>query len=47
MVKLMRATRQTSSAHPEYHKDTQRVMAEINALPAVERAWTMFFDHQG
>jgi len=47
LVKLRRATRQTSPLHAEYKPDVERVMAEINALRPVERAWTLLYASRG
>ena len=42
------ARRPTNLAHqPEYQKDIQRVLTEINALPPVERGWTLLYVHCG
>jgi hypothetical protein len=43
LVKMRRATRQTSPLQPEYEPDVRRVLAEIDALPPVERAWTLLY----
>jgi hypothetical protein len=43
LVKLNRATRQTSPPQPQYQVDVQRVISEVEKLPAVERAWTLIF----
>jgi hypothetical protein len=40
---MKRATRQISALRPEYEDDVRHVLAEIDALPAVERAWTLLF----
>jgi hypothetical protein len=43
LVKMRRATRQTSPLQLEYEPDVRRVLAEIDALPPVERAWTLLY----
>lgn len=42
-VKMKRATRRTTPILPEYQPDIQRVLAEINALPMPDRAWTQLY----
>ena len=42
-VKMRRATRQTTPIQPEYQPDIQRVLAEMEALPMPDRAWTEFY----
>jgi hypothetical protein len=46
LVKMRRATRDTSPLQPEYEVDVQRVLAEIDALPPGERAWTLLYARQ-
>jgi hypothetical protein len=41
LVKMRRATRRTSPLQPQYEGDVRRVLSEIDALPPVERAWTL------
>jgi hypothetical protein len=41
LVKMRRAARRTSPLQPQYESDVRRVLAEIDALPPVERAWTL------
>jgi hypothetical protein len=43
LVKLRRATRQISPLQPEYRADVRRVLAEIDALPPLDRAWTLLY----
>ena len=43
LVKMRRATRQTSPLQPQYENDVRRVLDEIDALPPVERAWTLLY----
>jgi hypothetical protein len=43
LVKMRRATRQVSPFHAEYETDVRRVLAEIDTLPPVERAWTLLY----
>ena len=43
MVKMKRATRQTTPIQPEYQPDIQRVLAEIKALPMPDRAWIQLY----
>jgi hypothetical protein len=43
VVRMRRATRQTTPLQPQYEEDVRRVLAEIDALPAVERAWTLLW----
>jgi hypothetical protein len=38
---MRRATRQITALRPEYEGDVRRVLREIDALPPVERAWTL------
>lgn len=47
LVKMQRATRQTSPLQPEYRTDIQRVLGEIESLPQPERAWTLLYVAQG
>ncbi len=47
LVRMKRATRQTSPLRPQYQADIQRVLAEIDTLPPVERAWTLLYVRQG
>lgn len=43
LVKMNRATRNTSPPQPQYQRDVERVIYEIKALPLAERAWTQVF----
>jgi hypothetical protein len=43
LVRIRRATRDTTPLQPEYEADARRVLADIDALPAVERAWTLLY----
>jgi hypothetical protein len=43
LVRISRATRNTSPPQPEYQLDVQRVISELRALPPAERAWTQVF----
>lgn len=43
LVKLNRATRQSSPPQPQYQHDVRRVISEVEKLPPVERAWTLVF----
>ena len=43
LVKLRRATRQTTPLQPAYAADIARVIAEIDALPPSERPWTLLY----
>lgn len=43
LVKMRRATGQTRPLRPQGEQDVRRVLAEIDALPAVERAWTLLY----
>jgi len=43
LVKMRRATRQVTPFHLEYEADVRRVLAEIDTLPPVERAWTLLY----
>jgi WD40 repeat protein len=43
MVKMKRATRQTTPIQPEYKPDIQRVLAEMKALPMPDRKWTQLY----
>lgn len=47
LFKISRATRRTSPLRPDFHDDVERVVAEMNALPANERAWVQLFVHVG
>ncbi len=47
LVKLWRATRQTTPFQPQYQQDIERVLAEINALPPVERGWVLLYGSEG
>ena len=42
-VKMKRATRQTTPIQPQYQPEIQRVLAEMNALPTPDRAWTQLY----
>jgi hypothetical protein len=43
LVRVVRATRQTTPMSPRYEADIARVRAEIDALPPLERAWTLLY----
>jgi len=43
LVRISRATRNTSPPQPEYQRDVRRVISELRALPPAERAWTQVF----
>lgn len=43
LVKMRRATRDTSPLQPQDEADVRRVLAEIDALPSAERAWTLLY----
>ena len=43
LVRMWRATRSTSPLQPQYEVDVRRVLAEIDALPPEERAWTLLY----
>jgi hypothetical protein len=47
LVRMRRATRQTSRLEPEYRVDVNRVLADINDLPSTERIWTLLFVRTG
>jgi len=42
-VKMNRATRETIPIRPEYRKDIQRVVDQMNALPSPDREWTQLY----
>jgi hypothetical protein len=42
-VKMDRATRRTTPILTQYRPDIDRVVAQIDALPAVDRAWTRLY----
>jgi hypothetical protein len=46
LVKMRRATRDSSPIQPQYEPDVRRVLAEIDALPPDERAWTLLYVRQ-
>jgi hypothetical protein len=46
LVRMRRATRDTTPLQPQYETDVRRVLAEIDALPPVERAWTLLYVRQ-
>ncbi len=43
LVRLQRATRLTTPMLPRYEADIARVRREIDALPPMERAWTLLY----
>src|SRR5262249_3294445 len=43
LVRMRRATRRTSPLLSEYVGDVRRVLTQIEALPPVERAWTLLY----
>lgn len=43
MVKMKRATRQTTPIQPEYRMDIQSVIAEMESLPMPDRAWMQLY----
>ena len=45
LVRMRRATR-GGTLQPQYEADVRRVLAEIDSLPAVERAWTLLYVRQ-
>ena len=47
LVRMRRATRQTSPLRPQYRADIDHVLAEIDGLPPTERAWTLLFVQTG
>jgi hypothetical protein len=47
LVKMQRATRQTTPFLPQYQADIRRVLGEIEALPPAERAWTLLYVAMG
>jgi len=46
LVRMRRATRDGSPLQPQYEADVRRVLAEIEALPPVDRAWTLLYVRQ-
>jgi len=46
LVKMRRATRDSSPLQPQYEIDVRRVLAEIDGLPSPERAWTLLYVRQ-
>ncbi len=47
LVKMERATRKILPFSPENQVDIDRVLAEINAVPPVERGWTLLYVNEG
>lgn len=47
LAKMRRASRQNSPLQPQYEADVRRVLSEIDALPPMERAWTLFYVRAG
>jgi hypothetical protein len=43
LIRLQRATRNQSPLQPQYQRDIQRVIDDLNALPVTERAWTQVY----
>jgi hypothetical protein len=43
LVKISRATRNTSPPQPEYQRDVEQIVAQLKSLPPSERAWTQIF----
>ena len=43
LVRISRATRNSSPLRPGYQNDVQRVISELEALPPAERVWTQVF----
>ncbi len=43
LVKINRATRQSSPLQPEYQRDIRRAFSDANILPRADRAWTLLF----
>jgi hypothetical protein len=43
LVRMRRATRQSTPLNPPVLDDVRRVLAEIDALPPAERAWTLLY----
>ena len=43
LAKMKRATRETLPYQPKYQADIARVLAEVDALPPVERGWTLLY----
>jgi hypothetical protein len=47
LARMHRATRRTTPLQPQYEQDVERVLADIDALPDIERAWTLLYVHPG